>query len=187
MGFRQRSQELSDPGIDLPGFRRTVEECAHGAQKDFQDLFLFFNVPGRTLKNGLGFPNESFLRCAAGQIQEHVDPVVQIIAPLRELAGGKQALLKKGVRSQVLMRLPRPSVGGDTVGRALEIWPNEQPVHKRLADYILDSILEGKDIPSSWEGNGRLPTGEDGLIQTRIVCAIEESARTRREVAIPAG
>jgi predicted dehydrogenase len=102
-----------------------------------------------------------------------------------DLLAHQQALLKKGIRSHVLMRVPRPSVGGDALGRALEMWPNEQPAHVRLADYILDSILEGKEIPESWRGNGRLPTGEDGLIQTRIVCAIEESARTGREVAVP--
>jgi predicted dehydrogenase len=44
--------------------------------------------------------------------------------------------------------------------------------------------VDGVEVPATWKGGGRLPTGEDGLEQTRIVCAIEESARTGQSVKL---
>lgn len=49
---------------------------------------------------------------------------------------------------------------------------------------IVDSILENSPEPSKWRGLGPVPSGEDGLMATKVVCAIEESARRRREVSI---
>ena len=59
-----------------------------------------------------------------------------------------------------------------------------QPKATQLMDHILASIEEDKAVPSTWEGNGRLPTGQDGLMQTKIVSAIIESAEIGKEVEI---
>lgn len=49
---------------------------------------------------------------------------------------------------------------------------------------IVDSILENNPEPSKWRGLRPVPTGEDGLLATKVVCAIEESARLRKEISI---
>ena len=47
-----------------------------------------------------------------------------------------------------------------------------------------NAILEEVDVPTSWTGGGRLPTGDDGLEQTRIVTAIERAAKTGETVQL---
>jgi hypothetical protein len=53
-----------------------------------------------------------------------------------------------------------------------------------MRDHIVNAILEGVEIPSSWKGGGRLPTGDDGLEQTRVVTAIERAAATGETVTL---
>jgi predicted dehydrogenase len=53
-----------------------------------------------------------------------------------------------------------------------------------LARSLLDAMLEDTPTPSSWKDYGAVPTGEDGLKQTRVVCAIVESAETGRVVEV---
>jgi predicted dehydrogenase len=53
-----------------------------------------------------------------------------------------------------------------------------------MRDHIVNAILDEVDVPSSWKGGGRLPTGDDGLEQTRIVTAIEQAARTGDSVQL---
>ncbi len=101
---------------------------------------------------------------------------------MRELLNHQKALLKKGASVDVKMHQPIASVGGGLMPQ-LEMGAAQPPATK-LMDHILASIFEGKAVPSTWEGNGRLPTGEDGLMQTKIVSAIIESAKLRREVEI---
>jgi predicted dehydrogenase len=99
-----------------------------------------------------------------------------------ELLRHQAALLKRGVSAHVAMYQPQKSVGGEIMPSL--VMDVAQPPATHLMDHILASIAEAKPVPSTWEGNGTLPTGEEGLKQTRIVCAILESARTRREVAV---
>jgi predicted dehydrogenase len=57
----------------------------------------------------------------------------------------------------------------------------------RVVRAILDGIEGNSPSPPSWSAYGNLPTGYDGLRQTRIVCAIEESAELGRPVNVAAG
>jgi len=102
--------------------------------------------------------------------------------PVEQLLRHQEALKARGARVHVKMLEPRSSVGGGIMPQ-LEM-DAQQPPATRLMDHILNSIFEGKPVPDSWAGNGRLPTGEDGLAQTKIVCAIIESANKRQEVLI---
>jgi len=99
-----------------------------------------------------------------------------------ELLRHQGELKKRGIVAHVVVRQPQVMVGGDPMP-SLEMAAG-QPAATQLMDHIIASIKEGQPIPSTWAGNGGLPTGEDGLKQTRIVCAIIESARLRREVAV---
>ena len=106
-----------------------------------------------------------------------------------DLLKHRQALNDKGIPARALVYNADPSLahlkveGGPARGLALEIHPLSRP-GKDLMGYIIDAILEEREIPSTWAGNGRLPTGEDGLIQTQIVSAIVRSAEAGREVAV---
>jgi len=99
-----------------------------------------------------------------------------------ELLRHQGELKKRGIVAHVVVRQPQVMVGGDPMP-SLEMAAS-QPAATQLMDHIIASIKEDNPIPSTWAGNGGLPTGEDGLKQTRIVCAIIESARLRREVAV---
>jgi predicted dehydrogenase len=103
-------------------------------------------------------------------------------ATAEQLLTHQEALRTRGASVHVKLHQPRTSVGGGIMP-SLEM-DSSQPPATRLMDHILASIAEGQEVPSTWEGNGRLPTGEDGLKQTKIVCAIIESAQMHREVQI---
>ena len=45
-------------------------------------------------------------------------------------------------------------------------------------------IIEDTLEPSNYQGSGPVLTGDDRLIQTRVVAAIVESARTGRETRV---
>jgi len=99
-----------------------------------------------------------------------------------ELLQHQGELKRRGVHAHVVVRQPQVMVGGDLVP-SLQM-DASQPAATQLMDHIIASIKEDKPVPSTWEGNGGLPTGEDGLKQTKIVCAIIESSKSRREVAV---
>ncbi|MFO7916725.1 MAG: hypothetical protein R6V13_01430 [Anaerolineae bacterium] len=101
---------------------------------------------------------------------------------VEELLTHQEILAERGCSVHVKMHHPIESVGGEIMPQ-LEM-DADQPSATELMDHILASIEEHKAIPSTWEGNGRLPTGQDGLMQTRIVSAIIESAKIGKEVEI---
>ena len=68
-------------------------------------------------------------------------------------------------------------------GFELFLAEQKQPF-KNLLDYGIEALVEGTDMPKSWEGNGSLPWGEAGLKATRIVAAIVKAADTGREVEV---
>jgi hypothetical protein len=53
-----------------------------------------------------------------------------------------------------------------------------------MRDHLVNAILEEVDVPSSWKGGGRLPTGQDGLEQTRIVTGIVDAANLGQSVVL---
>lgn len=55
----------------------------------------------------------------------------------------------------------------------------------RLVRGFVDAVLEDTLTPSSWTGYGPLPTGIDGLQQTRVVSAIVQSAEEDRVITLP--
>ena len=70
---------------------------------------------------------------------------------------------------------------GDTRLRTLTI---EQNGTDGYLDVLFDAVEEKSDSPTSFTLFGRLPGLRDGLRATEVVCAIHESAATRREVAL---
>jgi len=66
---------------------------------------------------------------------------------------------------------------------ALEIYASPQP-SVLLIHHFLNAIVEGRDEPSSWVGNGPLPNQADGLKQVRVSMAIEDSADEARPVIL---
>ena len=99
-----------------------------------------------------------------------------------DLMKHQEALASRGAAAHVIMHQPQGRVGGPVMpGLIMEA---SQPQATKLMDHILASIEENAPIPSTWQGNGGLPSGEDGLKQTKIVSAIIESAETRKEVLI---
>ena len=103
---------------------------------------------------------------------------------LDDLARCQETLRQKGLRSRLIRRTSRPDVG-DSFKPGLELYPTDQKQGwKNLLDYAIEAVVEDKDVPASWEGNGSLPWGDEGLKATRIVCAIMESARQAKEIAV---
>jgi len=100
------------------------------------------------------------------------------------LAAHQEALRQKGIRARVISRVSRPDVGEGT-RYGFELYAADQKqAHKNMVAYAMDAFTEGREVPSSWEGNGSLPWDDEGLKATKIVCALMESAEKRREVAI---
>ncbi len=102
--------------------------------------------------------------------------------PPHDLMKHQEELMRRGAAAHIILHQPRASVGGPIM-QGLVMGAGQPPATK-LMDHILASIQEGVPVPSTWQGNGGLPTGEDGLKQTKIVSAIIESADTRKEVRI---
>ena len=77
------------------------------------------------------------------------------------------------------------SLQGGPLGErtALETHASPQP-SVSLIHHFLNAIVEGRDEPSSWVGNGPLPNQADGLKQVRVSMAIEESADEARPVIL---
>ena len=104
------------------------------------------------------------------------------------LQAHQQALSERGVEVRALLHRPNPTAGvlqagGGGLETALEAFAAPMDWW-RLARGFVDAILEDTLTPTSWQDIGPLPTGLDGLRQTRVVCAIVESAQTGRVVEL---
>lgn len=101
-----------------------------------------------------------------------------------QLLACQQFLLDHDIFADVVSEIEAQS-GKRTPRHALEvrpfIYPPCEPVH--AFHYYLQSLREGQDVPTDWQGFGGLPTGYDGLKSTEVVCAIVQSAEEGREVS----
>jgi predicted dehydrogenase len=98
------------------------------------------------------------------------------------------ALLEQGINARALLHRPNPSTeslqaGGGELKSGLEAFAPPADWW-RVARGCLDAVLEDTLMPSSWQHYGPLPTAVDGLRQTRVVCAIVESAATGKVIEL---
>ena len=105
-----------------------------------------------------------------------------------EMLKHQDALSRFGAKANVLLHRPAPVLGKLEAGaaelkRAFEIWDMVLDFDINLGAFVR-AMLEDTLEPSNWQGSGPLSTGDDGLIQTRTVAAIIESAKTGKEVDI---
>jgi predicted dehydrogenase len=103
----------------------------------------------------------------------------------------QKRLLEMGVYAKAIIRRPHEDVEGLGPRPSLEVERKFLPLFGgdpglEMRDHIVNAILEGIEVPSSWKGGGRLPTGDDGLEQTRVVTAIERAAATGEVVKLRA-
>lgn len=101
-----------------------------------------------------------------------------------QLRHAQDELLGRGIGTRLFWEKPNTEGIPKTVP-GLEVIPNAK--EKPLTDYIVDAFLENTSCPSSWkafQGESSLPTHRDGLEQTRVCCAVEESAQTGRVVRL---
>ncbi len=101
----------------------------------------------------------------------------------------QQVMISRGINVRALVHYPSPTAGalkagGQRVARCLEMFDPPEDWW-RVARGFIDAILEDTLTPSSWQHYGPLPTGIDGLRQTRVVCAIVESAEKGEVVSLP--
>jgi predicted dehydrogenase len=104
------------------------------------------------------------------------------------LQAHQDALLAQGINARALLHRPNPTTGslqagGGELKTGLEAFAPPMDWW-RVARGFVDAVLEDTLTPSSWDCYGPLPTGVDGLRQTRVVCAIVESAETGRAVQV---
>jgi predicted dehydrogenase len=104
-----------------------------------------------------------------------------------QLIEHQRALGEIGVNARAIMRQPHEDIEGvgrrpslEVSGKFLPLFGGEAGLEMR--DHIVNAILDEVEVPSSWRGGGRLPIGEDGLEQTRIVCAIEAAAASGQQI-----
>ncbi|MGI8485657.1 MAG: Gfo/Idh/MocA family protein [Thermomicrobiales bacterium] len=101
-----------------------------------------------------------------------------------ELRKAQDELLSRGIGTRLFWEKPDTSGIPKTVA-GLEVVPKAN--QKALTDYIVDAFLENTPCPTSWknfQGSSSLPTYKDGLEQTRVCCAVEESARTGKVIRL---
>ncbi|MBN1937752.1 MAG: Gfo/Idh/MocA family oxidoreductase [Anaerolineae bacterium] len=106
------------------------------------------------------------------------------------LLAHQQTLLDQGINARALVHRPSPTAGelkagGGALRCGLEAFELPQDWW-RVARGFVGAILENTLTPSSWQGYGPLPTAADGLKQTRVVCAIVESAQSGRVIGLNA-
>jgi predicted dehydrogenase len=111
----------------------------------------------------------------------------QVVTP-DDLQAHQLVLSERGIKVRALLHRPDPAAGalkagGGRLETALEVFAAPMDWW-RLARGFVDAVLEDTLTPSSWQHVGPLPTGLDGLRQTRVVCAIVESAKTGRVVEL---
>lgn len=104
------------------------------------------------------------------------------------LLAHQHVLLEQGINVRALVHRPSPTagelkVGGGAQRCGLEAFDLPQDWW-RVERGFVDAILENTLTPSSWQGYGPLPTAVDGLQQTRVVCAIVESAQSGKVIDI---
>ena len=126
------------------------------------------------------FPSFGTKRGWRANLRDEVDP--------RDMLRHQDALAEMGVKADVLLHLPNPvlgklEAGGGALKRALEIGDFPLDMKASLRSFVR-AVAEDTLEPSTWRGSGPLPTGDDGLIQTRVVVAIIESAETGREIGL---
>jgi predicted dehydrogenase len=96
---------------------------------------------------------------------------------LAQVKAAQDELLERGIGTRLFWEKPNTKGIPKTVA-GLEVVPKQKEVS--LTDYIIDAFVEGTPCPASWkrfQGESSLPTHRDGLEQTRVCCAVEESAR----------
>lgn len=97
-----------------------------------------------------------------------------------DLLAHQDILIQQGINLRALVHRPNPTAGalqagGGATKRALEAFAPPLDFW-RIPRCFVDAILQNTLTPTSWQGYGPLPTAIDGLKQTRVVCAIVESA-----------
>jgi len=100
----------------------------------------------------------------------------------------QEELLREGVSVRALLHRPNPTAGalragGGELKAALEAFAPPTDWW-RVARGFVDAMLEDTLIPSSWRKYGPLPTGADGLQQTKVVGAIVESAAMGKVISL---
>jgi len=106
-----------------------------------------------------------------------------------EMLKHQDAIAELGAKANVLLHRPAPVLGKLTAGeakleRAFEIWELDFAALDNILAAFVRAIIEDTLEPSNYQGSGPVPTGADGLIQTRVVAAIVESARTGNEIRV---
>jgi predicted dehydrogenase len=111
-------------------------------------------------------------------LSQHITP--------EQLVSHQEQLLRQGINVRALLHRPNP------MGEELERDGPEPKLglealtlprdSERLLHAFIDATLEDSLTPTSWMGYGSLPTAIDGLQQTRVVCAIVESAESGKVV-----
>ena len=106
--------------------------------------------------------------------------------PPGELLKHQAKLREQGINVRALMHRPNPLSQapeslGDDLAMGLEAFAAPKDWN-RLHRGFVDAVLEDTLTPSSWAEYGPLPSGIDGLAQTRVVCAIVESAKSGQPV-----
>ena len=101
----------------------------------------------------------------------------------------QDALKALGANVSALWLRPSPKIGFLSSGEAqtlpaLESRQSNVGDMKELARAVVAALLESADEPECWKGNGPLPNHIDGLKQTRVCCAVEESGRTGQPVEL---
>jgi predicted dehydrogenase len=174
-----------------------------GFSPDLYDSFIFFDNGFKArVKTGWihyiegGVENRSLYNATEGQIINNTSPAfgletgwrvnVSDKVSLEELVACQQSLSEKGVGSRVIDRKTKITGWTKGVERALELEMRGN-LNPNPTEVILDAIVEGTYTPESWvkwQGEGSLPSAVDGLEQTKIVCAIIESAETGEVVEV---
>jgi predicted dehydrogenase len=101
----------------------------------------------------------------------------------------REQLLAKGINVSARIHQPMPSTGqlsagGDETMLSLEKLGPSHGGTMALVGPIVDAILEETLEPVCWQDNGPLPTHVDGLRQTLVVAAIEESSQRGEPVTV---
>ncbi len=174
-----------------------------GFSPDLYDSFIFFDNGFKArVKTGWihyiegGVENRDLYNGTKGQVFNNISSAFNLNVgwrvnvsddvPLAELEAAQQALLKRGLATRIICREQRISgwMRGTKRGLELEL---DGCLRPNPTTVILDGIAEKTLTPASWQqwqGDQPLPTGEDGLAQTAIVCAVVESAETGQVVKL---
>lgn len=122
-----------------------------------------------------------------GQVEGWRANVSAKVTP-EDLVFHQDRLLEQGVNVRALLHRPDPTAGALKAGGGQRKAGLEATVLPqdwwRVARGFVDAVLEDTLTPSSWVQYGPLPSGIDGLKQTRVVCAIVDSAETGRVIPV---